>query len=113
MRQDNRYNPQDDLQNANQQNQYYEDDYDNEEYYDEEDQYYSPEQIERERRYLEQEEKRRAFSNKIKNPFGIIDKLDNIDEQLKYGSSKTKLIFVMASLLGILVLGLLFFFVLK
>ena len=36
MRQDNRYNPQDDLQNANQQNQYYEDDYDNEEYYDEE-----------------------------------------------------------------------------
>ena len=96
MRQDNRYNPQDDLQNANQQNQYY-----------------SPEQIERERRYLEQEEKRRAFSNKIKNPFGIKDKLDNIDEQLKYGSSKTKLIFVMASLLGILVLGLLFFFVLK
>ena len=58
MRQNNRYNPQDDLQNANQQNQYYEDDYDNEEYYDEDDQYYSPEQIERERRYLEQEEKR-------------------------------------------------------
>ena len=113
MRQDNRYNRQNDLQNANQQNQYYEDDYDNEEYYDEEDQYYSPEEIERERRYLEQEEKRQAFEKKIKNPFGIKDKLDNSDEQLRYGSSKTKLIFVMGSLIGILVLGAIFFFILK
>ncbi len=80
-----------------------EDSLENEEgYYDEEtDIYYSREDIEREQRYLDRVEARNNFRNKVKNPFGLGDKINNIDEKIQYGSSKTKLFFILGTLLAL------------
>lgn len=84
----------------------------NEEPYEEEDDdtYYSHEEIdmEREKRYEEYQETKKNISNKIKNPFGIHEKLNSLDEQLRYGSSQTKLIFVLGSLLGLVLIAVIF-----
>lgn len=78
-------------------------------YYDEEtDTYYTREQLEREQRYLDRVQARDDFKNKVKNPFGIGDKINDFDDKIKYGSSKTKLIFILGTLAILTILVVIF-----
>ena len=90
--------------------QFYQDDYMEE---DDAERYYSPQEIEREQLYLQRQQLKNNFIKKVKNPFGINDKINNLDAQLQYGSSKTKLIFVLGSLAGLAILAIIFFAILK
>lgn len=74
------------------QNQEYIDSY--EDSYDEED-YYSREEAEREERYQNRVRSRQEFKQKITNPFNLKEKIDKMDEELQYGSSKSRLVFAL------------------
>lgn len=86
----------------------YEEQYDNDQY----DEQYDT-QDERELRYERYQERKQNFADKVRNPFGIQEKLNSIDEQINYGSSRTKLIFILVSLGGIVIIAIILLLLLQ